>query len=420
MKSIKKNKIINIGGVMYHKVVLRVLYNLIITCFILFSFQTCNKEENSNPISPTIYERGEIVQSISLGTVTVNDIQQILTNANMTIPFTLNYSVETISINYYTTDGNGIQIIASGALIIPQGGSSLPLVSVQHGTQTKNNLVASVSPINSTEGIVGLIMASMGYLVVVPDYPGFGVSNVMHPYMHAESLIPCVIDLMRAGRTYSSQHQITLDGRVFLTGYSEGGYATLVTQRKIELEYSQEFNLTAVAPMAGPYDLNGMMQTLFQTGQYNHTAYIAFILTAYNNIYGWTRLDDFFNAPYSSTVQNLFDGSKTFGEVVNQLPSTFSELMDSNFVNNVRNGSELTFIAAMQENTLLDWKPQAPINFFHGDADDISPYQNSLTAVEKLTANGGTNIQLTTIPGCNHETSGPIAIVGAIQWFESM
>ena len=386
----------------------------------LISFQSCTKEENNNPVTPEIHEHGDIVQSNGLGTMTAGDIQQILTNANMTLPFTLNYSVETISINYYTTDGTGKQTIASGAIIIPQGGSSLSLVSIQHGTQTKNNLVASVSPMNSTEGIIGLIMASMGYLVVVPDYLGFGVSNVIHPYIHAESLIPSIIDLMRAGRTYSSQHQITMDGRVFLTGYSEGGYASLVAQRKIELEYAQEFSLTAVAPMAGPYDLNGMMQTLFQTGQYNHTAYIAYILTAYNNIYGWDRLNDFFNAPYSSTVQSLFDGSKTFGEVVNQLPATFSELMNSNFVNNVNKGNESAFISAMQENTLLDWKPRAPINFFHGDADDISPYQHALTAVEKLTANGGTNILLTTIPGGNHENSGPIAIVGAIQWFESM
>ena len=170
--------------------------------------------------------------------------------------------------------------------------------------------------------------------------------------------------------------------------------------------------------MAGPYDLYGMMQTLFQTGQYNHIAYVAFLLTAYNHIYGWNRLDDFFNAPYSSIVQSLFDGSKTFGEVVNQLPSTFSELMDSTFVNNVRNGNELAIIEALKVNTLLDWEPKAPINFFHGDADDISPYQNALTAVEKLRANGGTNILLTTIPGGNHENSGPIAIVGAIQWFE--
>ena len=404
---------------MYYHIIIKNLYKqLIIFCVVIF-FQFCTTNKNIDPVSPTQHERGEIAQSNSLGTMTPGDIDQILSNANMTIPFTLSYSVETISLKYYTVDGSGKQTIVSGAILVPQGTDNLPLVSIQHGTETKRELVASVSPINSTEGIVGLIMASMGYLVVVPDYPGFGTSNVMHPYTHAASLIPSIIDIMRAGKSFSSQNQIALDGRIFLTGYSEGGYATLVTQRAIEAEYSQEFNLTAVAPMAGPYDLYGMMQTLFQTGQYNHTAYIAYILTAYNNIYGWNRTSDFFNPPYSSIVQSLFDGSKTYAEVLNQLPSTFYALMDSTFVNNVRNGNEPAFTASLQENTLLDWIPQAPINFFHGDADDISPYQNSVTAVQRLTANGGTNIQLTTIPGGNHDTSGPIAVVGAIQWFEN-
>ena len=405
---------------MYHKNSFKIFFRLIAIAYVLFTFQGCNKEDDPNPVVPVTHVRGEIVQTNSLGNMTVNDIQQILASANMTIPFTLNYSVETISIRYYTIDKSGNKVIVSGALLVPQGSNNLPLVSIQHGTQTKRDLVASVSPVNSTEGIVGLIMASMGYLAAVPDYLGFGASNIMHPYTHAKSLVPSVIDFMRASKTYSSQHQITLDGRVFLTGYSEGGYATLVTQKEIEENYTSEFNLTAVAPMAGPYDLHGMMQTLFQTGQYNHTAYVAYILTAYNYIYGWNRLNDFFNSPYSAIVQNLFDGSKTFSEVVNQLPSTFSALMDSTFVNNVRSGNELDFITVMQENTLLDWVPQTPINFFHGDADDISPYQHALTAVSTFTSNGATDIQLTTIPGGTHETSGPYAVIGAIQWFESM
>lgn len=386
----------------------------------VIGFQSCSEDKEGNPIIPVTKQRGEILQTNSLGNYSVSNIQQILSNGNISIPFTLKYSVNAVSINYYTIDGKDKESVASGALLIPQGINNLPLVSIQHGTQTKNNLVASVSPMNSTEGIVGLIMASMGYLVVVPDYLGFGVSNTVHPYLHAKSLVPSVIDLMRASKTYSSRNQIMLDGRIFLTGYSEGGYATLVTQRAIELEYAQEFNITAVAPCAGPYDLYGMMQSLFQTAQYNHTAYVAYLITAYNNIYGWNRLNDFFNAPYSSTVQSIFNGSKTFGEVINQLPPTFSELMDSTFVNNVRGGNELAFAAAMKENTQLDWKPKTPIHFFHGDADDVSPYQNALTAVEKLKANGGTNIQLTTIPGGNHENSGPVAVVGAIQWFESI
>jgi len=170
--------------------------------------------------------------------------------------------------------------------------------------------------------------------------------------------------------------------------------------------------------MAGPYDLKGMVDSVFQTNNYGTPAYIAYFLTAYNEIYGWNRLGDFFNAPYSASTPALFDGSKSWGEVVNQLPSTFSDLVNPDFVTDYLDGNEPEVQAAIQENTLLDWTPQAPIHFFHGDADLVVPYQNVLTAIDIFTSNGATDIQLTTIPGGTHDTSGPIVMVGAIQWFE--
>jgi pimeloyl-ACP methyl ester carboxylesterase len=281
-------------------------------------------------------------------------------------------------------------------------------------------MVASVSPLNSTEGIVGLISASMGYMVVVPDYLGFGSSRIMHPYLHAESLIPCVIDLMRAARSYASTNQISLNGQIYLTGYSEGGYVTLVTQKAIEESYPAEFNLKAVAPLSGPYDLQGMIQSIFQSGHYDSPAYIAFFLTAYNNVYGWNRLNDFFNAPYASKMPGLFDGSKTWGEVVTSLPASFSALMKPAFITDYLAGNEADVQTAVQENTRLNWVPQTPIHFFHGDADEIVPYQNAVTAVETFISNGAANVQLITITGGTHETTGPVAVVGALQWFESM
>jgi dienelactone hydrolase len=372
------------------------------------------------PEEPAVYERGDVISSKNLGSFSKEIIRQMKYSSNVTLPFSLEYAVEHKSITYSTIDGKGNQVIASGALVIPSGTQNLPLLSMQHGTETKGNHVASESAISSVEGTTSLITASLGYVTAVPDYLGLGVAEQMHPYLHAKSLIPCVVDFMRAARSYCSTNGSMLNGQVFLTGYSEGGYVTLVTQRAIELEHPQEFTLTAVAPMAGPYDLHGTVQAVFQSAQYNHIAYVAYIVTAYNDIYGWNRLDDFLNAPYSSMMRSLFDGSKTYEEIVSQLPSTFSVLVKSTFVANVRDGSEQGFLAAMQENTILDWKPRAPIHFFHGDADDVSPYQNSLTASNRLKANGGTNIQLTTIPGGNHATSSMPAIVGTIGWFEQM
>ncbi len=386
---------------------------------VLFAFALtgCKKEEADPTPAPT-YERGDISKSNLTATYTANEIQQIFDAANVTIPFDLNFDVKVLSVSYYTIDGNGNQMITSGAFFIPQGTDNLALLSFQHGTESKRDRVASVLPTNSTEGVIALMTASMGYMTVVADYPGFGVSNVMHPYFHAESLTPCVIDFMRAGKSYSSENHITLDGRVFLSGYSEGGYLTLLTQKEIEEKHANEFSLTAVAPMAGLYDLKGTVDTIMASADYVTTAYVAYFLTAYNEIYGWDRLGDIFKDPYAAKMPALFDGSKTWGEIINQLPATFSEMMNPDFVSNYNNGNEPELIMALQENTFLNWTPQTPIHFFHGDADVTAYYQNVLTAIEKFTANGATDIHLTTIPGGTHETAGPAASMGAIQWFE--
>lgn len=386
---------------------------------LLFIIPGCHNNRIVDP--PAAFNRGDTVSETTLSKYSPEAIQQILTGMNAALPYSLTDTVEVISIEYITVDASDKQEHASGALMIPLNKTRPhPLLSLQHGTETRRTLVASQSPLNSVEGIVGLVLASLGYVTVVPDYLGFGVSDLMHPYLHAESLVPSVIDLMRVARTYCSYNGATLDGRVFLTGYSEGGFVTLATQKKIEQDYSEEFILTAVAPMAGPYDLYGMTRKMFQQAEYSTPAYVAFFLTAYNEVYKWNRLGDFFKAPYASRMPDLFDGSKTWGQVVSQLPASFSELMNAAFVVNVVAGNEPGVIQAIQENTLLDWTPKTPIHFFHGDADDVVPYQNSLTAVDSLTANGATDIQLTTIPGGNHNTSSLPSVIGVIGWFESI
>jgi len=395
-------------------------YFLLVSIF-AFALIACNKDEDDNnfPPPPITYERGDIVETTNIGVFTPNDIQQIFDASNTPVLFDLNYDVTVLSISYYTVDGNDNQILTSGAFFIPQGTNDVSLLCTPHGTETKRDKVASVSPTNSTEGIVGLMTASMGYFTVVPDYPGFGVSTIMHPYIHAESLVPCVIDFLRASKSYASTNQINLDGNVFLTGYSEGGYMSLTTQKAIEEDYSDEFNLTAVAPCAGPYDLKGMFDTAVLVNIYGNPAYAAYLLTAYNKIYNWNRLDDFFNAAYSSKMTGLFDGSKTWGEIINQIPPTLSELLNPAFVLDYNNGNEPDVQSALAENTHLNWTPQTPIHFFHGEADSIVPFQNVLTAIDVFTSNGADDIQLTSIPGGTHESSGLEAIVGAIEWIES-
>jgi len=386
-----------------------------VSVLVIFFLPGCKKTDNSPP-EPS--RRGEVINATDLVSLTTKDIQKILDSTGMQIPFTMKHDVRVVSITYYTTDRSGTELIASGACFIPLGVDLLPLISFQHGTEVKRDLVASVSPQNSTEGLMGLITSSMGYLTVIPDYPGFGISEAMHPYLHAASLVPSVIDFMRACRSWCADNQVALDGGVFLAGYSEGGFASLATQKKIEEHYSSEFNLVAVAPMAGPYDLAGTFDTAFNASAYIEPAYAAFFFTSYDMIYGWNRLDEIFQAPYSSLVKDLFNGNSTWNKVLDVLPESFSAMVNPGFVDDYINGKEPEVKAMLKENTLLDWKPRAPIHFFHGDADQIVPYHNVLTAISRFIENGATTIQLTTIPGGTHETTGPPSIIGAIEWFE--
>ncbi len=212
---------------------MRDLKNHLIICvllaFVLF-ISSCN-ENDDNPIVPEVHKRGEIAETKINGSYTKETIQQILNGVQLDIPFTLANSVQVVSAEYYTVDQNDNEQLASGAIFIPTNINSLSVISLQHGTETFSNAVASVNPISTVEGISGLLLASMGYLVFAPDYLGFGSSNISHPYMHIKSLTPCIIDFIKAGKLYIANENISLNGKLFLTGYSEGGYLSLAAQK---------------------------------------------------------------------------------------------------------------------------------------------------------------------------------------------
>jgi len=377
----------------------------------------CTKK---SPTSSSFSEdsvRGERLKTKTLTTYSAPLIQQLINLAGYEIPFDLEQSVKIVSITYVTLDGLGDKVKASGALMIPQELDDMPLLSLQHGTVFKREEVASVSPLNSIEGMAGTLIASLGYVVCVPDYVGFGVSEEMHPYIHAKSLAVSVIDFMRAAQDYCDAKDIILNDQIFLAGYSEGGYATMATHKEIEENYAGEFILTAVAPMAGPYDLETDMQNIFQTADYAELNYLAFIFTAWDHIYQWNNLDYVFYEPYASKMPNLYDGSKGSGEIARELPNDFNQLFRADFIQSVRDGNETDMLAVARENTLLDWAPIAPVRLYHGTADQIVPYHHATTALANLNNAGGT-VELVTIQGGGHVSSALPAFLDVVDWLE--
>lgn len=392
----------------------RYLLLLVYTITVLF-INSCG-EYTSEPTN--IAERGKLVSSTFNESYSVPAINFILTFFNAPEVVAPKYEVEHYKIVYKTIDKKGNIVIASGALFYPKKSGALPSVALMHGTETKRDNVASSNIYASAEGVTGLIMASMGYACIVPDYLGLGDSDMIHPYIIAEASYECAVDMLRAAKAFKN----TIDYRnnpFFIAGYSEGGYAAYALHKGIQMNYNSEFNITASAPMAGPYNIDLTMDLIFNDNIPGRTIYLAYIIYAYNDYYEWNRLDEMFKSQYNKTVKEVFDGKKSFSEASAMLPSHYSDLFSEKFVADIRNRNAKYLLDAVNANTLIDWIPDAPVMFIHGSDDIDVPVENTYSVYNKLISSGKNNVYIKIYDGLTHTSAGVPALGDAIVFFES-
>lgn len=395
----------------------RWIFSLLLGLLLLGAY-ACNNDETEEPAKD---KRGDLISSEFISGYTAAQIQGFLTASGIEVNVDVKYDVDVYRLVYFTAgEDDGILFEASGAVMVPKAESELPVISFQHGTQTKRDMVASRDPMSVSEGFAGIVAASAGFVTFVPDYLGLGVSSVLHPYLHHDLSAGPVLDILRAGKTFCDNDDITLNGDLYIGGYSEGGYVTLAAQEEIEKQSSFVFSLVASAPQAGPYDLHGTVDYFIDIDEYPEPAFMAYLLTAYDYVYDWGRVNDIFRQPYSSMMYDLFDGTNTIGQISSMLPSKISTLLKDEFITGFKNGTELDFLNAIDENTSLNWKPKAAVRFYHSNSDELVPYQNSLTAVEKFRNNGAKDIELVTIEGLDHGDAGLVAVTGMLEWFDSL
>ncbi len=387
--------------------------NAIIFPIIILLLAACSKEEK-------IYERGDIISSSPITEYSTQQISQLVASRKFNNPFTLEHPVKAMKIIYQTIDPEGNEASASGAIYYPLADDVFPTVSFHHGTETARNFVASVGPGNSEAGVVGMVMASMGYVFITADYHGLGDSDVYYTYLMAQATATTVIDMLRAAGTYCQNNGIRRNDKLFLMGYSMGGYVTMATHREIDRNYGEEFTVTASAPMAGSYVLKETFDSILSHQTYSRPVLISYVLASYNYNYHWNRINEFFNEPYGDRIYDLFDGTNWLDVINNQLPTTISDLLMPGFISDYLAGNEHEMSRAIALNELLDWIPVAPVRLIHGDADQTVPYFNSTWALEYFQSNGKTNVDLITVEGEGHIGAADDAVIIAIQWFEGM
>jgi len=334
-------------------------------------------------------ERGRIISTTTSATYDSNQLNNIFQQVGISI--NAQHGVVIHKIVYETIGPWGGKVQASGMLALPQTeGPAWPLVSYQHGTLTQRSDAPSAA-----SDLEGLVFAGTGYVTVLPDYLGLGDSSGVQFYLHARTTATTGVDLIRAVRTFCTNQSISLNGQVFLCGFSQGGHATLAMLREIEKFHANEFTISAAAPIAGAYDLSEVTTADFLSGRSNSPVLLSLLLASYQEIYhlapSWA---DILQAPYDVNIPPLLNGEHSFEEIAELLPNRPSDVLRPQYLAAFRDNPKHPLRLALRESDVIGWKPLAPVRLYHCHADEVVLYANSTSARESFQRQGATQVQV--------------------------
>ena len=333
----------------------------------------------------------------------------------------LQYDISLYTITYNTTY-KGQNIKASGLVAFPDTDQGMPILNFNHGT-------TSLHADAPTEDLIQYSFfsnaASAGYIFVIPDYLGFGVSdNIVHPYYRSDITGQTIVDMIKATKELAAIEGYNFNGDVFLSGYSEGGFATMSAHYNMEKNNYSGLNLVASAPASGGYDITGMLDYFISKETYHVPYYIAYVAMGYKTSYDWSLpLSSIFNEPYASIIPEYFNGKYSGYEINSVLSDDMSELLTSNFINNIYTDADLKIIVdAFEENNLDQWVPKNKMIMYHGTDDITVPYQNSVDTYNNFISLGAdkNTIEFIDLNGENHSSGSLPYIVSLFDKFEKL
>jgi len=396
---------------------------LLLFVFAGLFLNSCKDQDTPEPTSYENYISNELKSQITSQEAVANFIK-VAPEAVAISPL-IRFDVEVRKITYKTIfkDKN---IQASGLICFPKTAGNYPVLSFQNGTNTLNSEAPSVNSGNDMFAIMESL-ASMGFIVVIPDYIGFGASaNLPHPYLDAKSSTQSILDMIRATKEYSTDDKVlakpTKD--LFIFGYSQGGWATMQLQKTIEKDYSTEFNLIASSCGAGPYSIEYMNKYIVDQPIYPMPYFLAYLLNSYDIMDAFSNpLSDFIQAPYAAKIPGLFDGKHSGGAINSELTTQMATFITPEYRAGYATDAKYAGVrSAFLSNSITAWKAKTPMKLFHGEKDDLIPsgISSKMLADFKTAGLTDSQIQLAIIPNVDHTTGVYPTGMQTILWFISL
>ena len=219
-------------------------------------------------------------------------------------------------IQYGTVGGQNEATNATGALMVPTGADpactgARPIVLYAHGTTTdKLYNIADIThpgaPGASEGSLIAALYAAQGFTVVAPNYAGYDASALKYnPYLNADQNSKEMIDALTAARKAIPAVGSADSGKLFVTGYSQGGYNSLAAQRALQAAGQ---TVTAGAHLSSPAAISLLLDYgTLGAPALGGTVFLPLITTSWQKEFGnlYATPADIYEAQYASGIETL-------------------------------------------------------------------------------------------------------------------
>lgn len=337
--------------------------------------------------------RGTLVSAVPVFRLKAADLDKAAIDAGFVGAPKSRYDVTAYRLIYRTVDPSGRPTTASGLVVLPDGRrGALTVAEYLHGTMGTKAYAPSVDP-ESTDGVVTALFAGAGLAGVAPDYLGLGLGPGKHPYIDTKTETSASVDLLLAARSFAFKHGVVLKRDVLVTGFSQGGRATIGVARALSRGEAGPFRLGAAHGVSGPYDLLGTeLPAVFSGDVEPHVAtlYLAYFVTAWDRTVGlYDKPRDAFRAPYADIVEGLLDGTHSDEEIFTSLPDSPAKLFTPEFLAKLEHPTG-RFRQALRDADRIckDWTPGVTVHLYSGTKDTDVVAANADSCAASLRARG--------------------------------
>ncbi|MYM29896.1 prolyl oligopeptidase family serine peptidase [Duganella sp. CY15W] len=364
-----------------------------------------------------------------------------------------NCGITTYTLKYHTIDSAGADTQAATAIFVPSGANPVcqgarPVMLYAHGTSVQKS--TDMSNLAATEPLlIAALFAAQGYIVVAPNYVGYAGSTAgYHPYLDAAQQSADMIDALRAARSVFGSINTSASSRLMVSGYSQGGFVAMATQRTMQTQLASEFAVTAAAPLSGPYALSLFGDTIFGGApSVGSAGFLPMLINAGQRAGAalYTSTSDIYEAKYATGIDTLLPGTQSLGDLVKagklpndvlfdttSLPQTsgyasafgpdhlvktsYRDAYLADLKANPCNASSTTPLSCaptqplrkwLVKNDLRTYTPNVPMLLCGGDADPLVPYNNTSYAAAYFRAQSGAGLNLTVLNVDDSALTGP-------------